>query len=47
MFEPSLLSTPKALAVVKKTMADLKPFSDWLKTYLPKPEARSLKPEAD
>jgi uncharacterized protein (TIGR02453 family) len=31
MFEPSTLTTPKALALVKKVMADLKPFNDWLK----------------
>jgi uncharacterized protein (TIGR02453 family) len=34
MFEPAVLSTPKALAQVKKAMADLKPFSDWLKMYV-------------
>jgi hypothetical protein len=28
-----VLSTPKALAHVKKVMADLKPFNDWLKTH--------------
>lgn len=34
MFAPAILTTPKALAHVKKTMADLKPFTDWLKTYV-------------
>ena len=34
MFEPSVLSTPKTLALVNKTMADLRPFSDWLTTYV-------------
>ena len=33
-FEPSTLTTPKALAHVKKVMADLKPFNDWLKTHV-------------
>jgi len=33
-FEPSVLSTPKAVAHVKKVMADLKPFSDWIKTHV-------------
>ena len=33
-FEPSVLASPKALALVKKTMADLKPFSQWLKTFV-------------
>jgi len=33
-FEPSMLSTQKALAHVKKAMTDLKPFSDWIKTYV-------------
>ena len=33
-FGPALLSTPKALAHVKKAMTDLKPFSDWLKTFV-------------
>jgi uncharacterized protein (TIGR02453 family) len=33
-FEPASLSSPKALTHVKKAMADLKPFSDWLKTYV-------------
>jgi uncharacterized protein (TIGR02453 family) len=35
MLEPAVLSTPKALALVKKVMADLKPFSDWMKSYVP------------
>jgi hypothetical protein len=34
MFEPSVLSTPKALAHVKKVMADLRPFSEWIKTHV-------------
>ena len=34
MFEPSVLSSPKALAHVKKAMTDLAPFSSWLKTYV-------------
>ena len=33
-FEPASLTTPKALAHVKKVMADLKPFNDWLKTHV-------------
>jgi uncharacterized protein (TIGR02453 family) len=33
-FEPDLLSTAKVLDRVKKAMADLKPFRDWLKTYV-------------
>ena len=33
MFEPSVLSTPKTLAHVKRVMRDLEPFSGWLKTY--------------
>jgi len=33
-FEPSTLSSSKVLALVKKTMADLKPFSDWLKIHV-------------
>jgi len=33
-FEPSVLSTPKALGHVKKVMADLKPFTDWIKTHV-------------
>lgn len=33
-FEPAVLSTPKALAQVRKAMADLAPFSNWLKTYV-------------
>jgi uncharacterized protein (TIGR02453 family) len=33
-FEPASLSSPKALTHVKKAMADLKPFSEWLKTYV-------------
>ena len=33
-FEPAMLSTPKALAQVKKAMSDLAPFSAWLKTYV-------------
>ena len=34
MFEPSALTTPKALVHVKKVMTDLKPFTDWLKAYV-------------
>jgi hypothetical protein len=34
MFAPASLSSPKALAHVKKAMADLRPFSQWLKTYV-------------
>ena len=34
MFEPPTLTTPKALAHVKKVMAVLKPFNDWLKTHV-------------
>ena len=33
-FEPASLTTPKAHAHVKKVMADLKPFSAWLKTHV-------------
>ena len=33
-FEPASLTTPKALAHVKKVMADLKPCNDWLKTHV-------------
>jgi uncharacterized protein (TIGR02453 family) len=33
-FERASLSSAKALTLVKKAMADLKPFSDWLKTYV-------------
>ena len=33
-FEPPVLSSPKALAHVKKAMTDLAPFSSWLKTYV-------------
>jgi uncharacterized protein (TIGR02453 family) len=34
MLEPAVLSTPKALAQVEKVMADLEPFSDWMRTYV-------------
>jgi len=34
MLEPAVLSTPKALAHVKKVMTDLKPFSEWMKTHV-------------
>jgi uncharacterized protein (TIGR02453 family) len=34
MFEPAALSTPKAIAHVKKAMADLRPFGEWLETYV-------------
>jgi hypothetical protein len=34
MLEPGVLSTPKALAHVKRVIADLKPFSEWMKTYV-------------
>jgi uncharacterized protein (TIGR02453 family) len=34
MLEPAALSTPKALAHVRKVMTDLKPFSAWMKTYV-------------
>jgi len=33
-FEPALLSSAKALPLVKKAMVDLKSFSDWLKQYV-------------
>ena len=33
-FAPASLSSPKALAHVKQAMADLRPFSQWLKTYV-------------
>ena len=32
--DPAALSTPRALALVKKTMADLRPFRDWIKTHV-------------
>ena len=34
MFEPSVLSTPKALAHVKKVMADLLPFRAWIEQHV-------------
>lgn len=34
MLEPAVLSAPKALAQVQKIMRDLKPFSDWMRTYV-------------
>jgi uncharacterized protein (TIGR02453 family) len=33
-FEPSVLSSAKALAHVKKAMADLKPFREWIQRYV-------------
>jgi uncharacterized protein (TIGR02453 family) len=33
-FELRVLSSPKALAHVKKVMADLRPFSEWIKTHV-------------
>jgi uncharacterized protein (TIGR02453 family) len=33
-FEPARVSSPQALAHVKKAMTDLRPFSDWLKTFV-------------
>jgi len=33
-FEPSVLSSAKALAHVKKAMADLKPFREWVQRYV-------------
>ena len=34
MFEPASLTTPRALAHVKKVMADLAPFSAWIRAHV-------------
>ena len=34
MLQPAVLTTPKALAQGRKVMTDLKPFSDWMKSYV-------------
>jgi len=32
--DPAALSTPRAVGFVEKTMADLRPFSDWITKHV-------------